>query len=312
MFGDCEKTFYFCGVLIYYYTMLDIKNITFAYRRNSPVLSDFSLKIEKSGVYGLLGKNGTGKSTLLYLIAGLLTPGKGEVVFDGENTRRRLPSTLSDLFIVPEEFDLPGVTLDLYVKLYGSLYPRFDRDAMERYLEMFELPSSLQLGQLSMGQKKKAYISFALACNTKLLLMDEPSNGLDIPGKSAFRRVVSAAAADDDRAILISTHQVRDIDRILDHILIMDNNGIILNASAQEIVERLSFGVTTNPAEAAEALYRLPSLEGTAIVERNIAGVDTNLNLETLFGLATEQPRLVSDIFSEPSSAGKPTIIEDC
>lgn len=296
--------------------MLDIHDITFSYRRGANVLQDFTFQINQGGIYGLLGRNGAGKSTLLYLIAGLLTPKNGHVEFDGHRTRERLPETLSEIFIVPEEFELPSITLERFVELNADLYPRFDKEAMTRYLEMFQLPTSLNLGALSMGQKKKAYMSFALACNTRLLLMDEPSNGLDIPGKSAFRRVIGAAAS-DDRIIIISTHQVRDIDRILDHILIMNNRGIILDASVAEILERLSFRTTSNPAETADALYALPSLEGSAIVERNLDGVDTNLNLETLFGFALEAPDRIQEIFNGEQSGKSASIppippLKDC
>ncbi len=279
--------------------MIDVENVTFAYRRSGYVLRDFSCRIKAGGVYGLLGRNGSGKSTLLYLIAGLLTPGNGRVLFEGENTRERLPSTLSEIFIVPEEFSLPAISLKKYIDLYGSLYPRFSREDMDRYLKLFEMPSDIDLGALSMGQKKKVFMSFALACNTRLLLMDEPSNGLDIPGKSMFRRAVSAAAS-PERAIIISTHQVRDIDRILDHILILDRNRIVLDAPVDDIVDRLDFMMTDDPAEVRTALYAIPSIGGTAIVVRNKTGEpQTEINLETLFGFVLEHPDDVRTIFNE-------------
>lgn len=276
--------------------MLDIRNITFAYRKSGYVLRDFSFKIDKGGVYGLLGKNGSGKSTLLYLISGLLTPGEGEVLFDGVNTRLRKPSTLSDMFIVPEEFSLPPIPLEEYVKLYAPLYHCFSHDEMERYLELFELNRDINLGALSMGQKKKAFMSFALACNTRLLLMDEPSNGLDIPGKSMFRRAI-AATSSEDRVIMISTHQVRDIDKILDHIIILDRNRIVLDAGVSEIVSKLSFGVSNDPIETQDALFSIPSIGGTAIVTPNLYGEETEVNLETLFGFVLQSPDKVKEIF---------------
>lgn len=282
--------------------MVDIQNISFAYRRSGYVLRDFSCRIDSGGVYGLLGRNGSGKSTLLYLIAGLLTPASGQVLFDGSNTRRRLPSTLSDIFIVPEEFNLPKIRLREYIDLYGVLYPRFSRDDMERYLQLFDMPADIDLGALSMGQKKKAFMSFALACNTRLLLMDEPSNGLDIPGKSMFRRAISAAAS-ADRAIIISTHQVRDIDKILDHILILDHNCIALDATVERITECLDFGMTSDPEEAAAALFALPSIGGTAVVTRNLSGEpQTEINLETLFGYVLEHPEQAAAMFAEPTN----------
>ena len=204
--------------------MIEAKNLTFSYsRKKAPVLYDFSITIDRGKISGLLGKNGAGKSTLLYLIAGLLTPQNGEVLFDGINTRRRLPQTLQEIFIVPEEFDLPAIPLLEFVETNAPLYPKFSIDDMTRYLHLFDMTLELNLGALSMGEKKKVYMAFALATNTSLLLMDEPTNGLDIPGKSQFRKFI-AAGMNDDRNIIISTHQVRDIDQLLDHIIIINNN----------------------------------------------------------------------------------------
>ena len=281
--------------------MLAIENITYAYKNSGYVLRDFSFEIRQGGVYGLLGRNGSGKSTLLYLISGLLTPGKGQVSYDGVNTRLRLPSTLSEMFLVPEEFALPAIPLRRFVELYSPFYPRFSHDDLRRYLEVFELDDNVNLGALSMGQKKKAFMSFALACNTRLLLMDEPSNGLDIPGKGMFRRAI-AEAASDERVIIISTHQVRDIDRILDHILILNHSRIALDAKVDEITRRLSFAVTNDVDEARCALFASPSIGGTAIVTRNTTGDETELNLETLFGFVLESPEVTQKIFSEPLS----------
>ena len=172
--------------------MIEVNNISFRYKgtkRN--IFTDFSLKLEANNIYGLLGKNGTGKSTLLYLISGLLRPKTGNVIIDGNEATLRLPDMLKEIFIVPEEFVLPSVTLDTYVKMNEPFYPRFSHNVLESCLKDFDLPLSLKLNELSMGQKKKVYMSFALAAGTQYLLMDEPTNGLDIPSKSQFRRVIA-------------------------------------------------------------------------------------------------------------------------
>ena len=172
--------------------MIEVSNISFKYAgQKDLVFDDFSLTLKQDNIYGLLGKNGTGKSTLLYLISGLLRPKKGSVRFDGVETRLRRPETLSEIFIVPEEFDLPAMSLDAYVKINEPFYPRFSREVLEACLKDFELSTDLKLNALSMGQKKKVFMSFALAAGTKVLLMDEPTNGLDIPSKSQFRKVVA-------------------------------------------------------------------------------------------------------------------------
>lgn len=208
--------------------MLEIKNLTFAYRGTKDVISDLNLEFKEGGIYGLLGKNGTGKSTLLYLIMGLLKPRMGQVLMDGEFTFTRTPKALQDMFIVPEEYDMPNTTLDKYVKALKPFYPNFDEQVLKDCLGVFEMPYDVNLKELSMGQKKKVYISLALAIRTKLLLMDEPTNGLDIPAKSQFRKAL-ARGMNDDQIIIISTHQVRDVEAIIDHVTIINNNQVLMN-----------------------------------------------------------------------------------
>lgn len=279
--------------------MLKFDNVSFSYsRRRGPVIKDFSLDIEPGGVYGLLGKNGVGKSTLLYLMAGALTPSRGEVLYRGVNTRLRLPSTLSDMFIVPEEFVLPSISLRDFVRVNSVFYPDFSSEDMGRHLDVFGMDECVNLGELSMGQKKKALMSFALACNTPLVIMDEPTNGLDIPGKDAFRRFI-AGGMRDDRTFVISTHQVRDMDRMLDHIIIMDDARILLNAGISEIGRRLKFTLTDSPAVISSALYASPSIGGTAVVLPNKDGRETEIDVEMLFNLATERPYIVQSVFSD-------------
>ena len=284
--------------------MFLVEDLTFSYARGREnTLSNFSLSLEKGKVYGLLGKNGAGKSTLLYLMSGLLTPKSGRVLYHGVDVRRRLPLTLQDMFIVPEEFELPSVSLQSYVKLNAPFYPRFSEEDMKHYLALFDLNDKIHLGQLSMGQKKKVFMSFALAANTSLLLMDEPTNGLDIPGKSQFRKMI-AAGMSDERTILISTHQVRDIDRILDHIVIMDNSHVMLDASVADICSRFSFVESDDRSLLSSAIYALPTLQGNLMMLPNEDDADTPINLELLFGAVLEHPERVAEMFhSEKKNA---------
>ena len=284
--------------------MLNIQNLSFRYpRRSQAVLDDFSLKIDNGGIYGLLGPNGAGKSTLLYLISGLLTPKTGEVKFNGVNTRLRRPETLNDIFIVPEELTLPAVKLDSYVKMNAPFYPRFSYEDMQRHLATFEVGdiARYKLSSLSMGQKKKIFMSFALACNTSLLLMDEPTNGLDIPGKAAFRRFI-ASSASDDKIIVISTHQVRDIDRILDHVIIMDEHRLLLNESINAITDRLAFLATADKELIDLALVAQPGIGGAQIVIENDGSLDTEVNLESLFELATTRRDIINALFNRQTA----------
>lgn len=277
--------------------MIKVKNLTYAYSRKKwPVLRDVSLEIQPGKVYGLLGKNGVGKSTLLYLMAGLLTPMKGVVTMDGTDVRRRLPSTLADIFLMPEEVVLPSMKLEEFVKLNAPLYPRFSEEDMARNLEIFDVERDVNLGELSMGQKKKVYMSFALACNTQVLLMDEPTNGLDIPGKEAFRRFV-AGSMNDDRAIVISTHQVRDLEQLLDHIVILDDAKVILDRSIPEIAEKLKFTLTDSPEVIKSALLAVPSVGGVKVVTVNEDGDETEPDVEMLFNLVVNNQGIVQYLF---------------
>ena len=250
--------------------MIRIENMSFIYpkgRRN--IHTNLSLNLEENKIYGLLGKNGTGKSTLLYLIAGLLKPTKGTITMDaisdetGEavnhSTFERHPEVLRETFFVNEEYTLPPLTLDEWSNSLGGFYPTYSEEMFRQCLADFDITGNPKLTTLSMGQQKKIIISFALASGVKYLFMDEPTNGLDIPSKSQFRKVVSSCMS-EERTIIISTHQVHDIEFLLDHIIIIDNDRLLLNA------------------------YQEPTLQGNATMAyRKSTDPETNLNLELLF-----------------------------
>jgi ABC-2 type transport system ATP-binding protein len=268
--------------------MIEVKNVSFKYAgQKNLVFDDFSFTLKENNIYGLLGKNGTGKSTLLYLISGLLRPKKGTVNVDGVDAYKRQPEMLQELFIVPEEFDLPAMSLEQYVKINEPFYPNFSREVLEACLKDFDLTTDLKLNALSMGQKKKVFMSFALAAGTKLLLMDEPTNGLDIPSKSQFRKVV-AQYMSEERTLIISTHQVHDVEALLDHILILNQQQLLLDASVSEIMEKYTFEYRM-PDQMDDALYAEPSLQGNAVIApRKADSAETQVNLELLFNAVNE------------------------
>ncbi|MDE6095450.1 MAG: ABC transporter ATP-binding protein [Muribaculaceae bacterium] len=277
--------------------MLDIHNITYSYgRKKKPVLQNYSLSVAPGTICGLLGRNGAGKSTLLYLVCGLLRPQAGTISYHGMNPWHRQVEFLNDVFIVPEEFYLPNIKLSEFVKTMAPFYPRFSMDDLEKHLSTFEMESGLHLGQLSMGQKKRVFISFALACNTSLLILDEPTNGLDIPGKRLFRKAVLNGMT-DDRTIIISTHQVYDVEKIIDHVVVTDTDGVLLDAGMTDISSRLRFVFTTDGKRAQNALISLDAPGGYNIVEIYDGGEETDVNLETLFELTRENPDLVARVF---------------
>ena len=253
--------------------MIQIKYIDFRYPGSKHlVFRDFSLELKENNIYGLLGKNGTGKSTLLYLISGLLRQQQGTILVDGISAQDRKAEMLKDIFMVPEEFELPNVSLATYVKMNQEFYPNFSQEVLDRCLKDFDLPLSLKLNELSMGQKKKVFMSFALATGTRFLLMDEPTNGLDIPSKSQFRKVI-ANNMTEDRTLIISTHQVHDVESLL-----------LLDASVSDICEKYTFEYR-NPQEMDDTvLYAEPTLQGNAaICKRQEGEQETQMNLELLF-----------------------------
>lgn len=282
--------------------MLKIDNISFGYRRNKSIIRNFNMTLQPGTVCGLLGKNGAGKSTLLYLICGLLKPDSGSIDFKGHNPIKHEVAFLEDVMIVPEEFSLPNMKLADYVRVNAPFYPNFNQSDMNDYLYMFDLDPEAHLGKCSMGQKKKAIISFALACNTSLLILDEPTNGLDISAKRAFRKAV-AKNMTDEKCIIISTHQVLDVEKILDHVCIIDNNGVLLNTSMFEVSKHLSFRVTNDRELIENALMTFDAPGGASIVERATPDNETDVNLEMLFEFVESNRDLVKQIFSDANAA---------
>ncbi len=272
--------------------MIEIQHIDFSYKKSKKkVYKDFTVSIEEGGIYGLLGRNGTGKSTLLYLICGLLNPSKGTCTMDGINTSERRVETLRDIFIVPEEFELPATSLENYVNINKPFYPHFSEDLLYRCLESFNMEKDIKLSELSMGMKKKVFISFALATQTRLLLMDEPTNGLDIPSKSQFRKTL-ALAASENRAIVISTHQVKDLEQLLDQYIIIEKDGLLTEVSAAHLLEKFRFDIRDISETDENELYSRPSYSGKETISLNTTGEDTPINLDLLFNALIEKPEL--------------------
>jgi ABC-2 type transport system ATP-binding protein len=270
--------------------MIQVNKISYNYpakwknysTKDNSVFWKFSLTLEENKIYGLLGKNGVGKSTLLYLLAGLNFPRQGKVLIDGDDITERNPMTMSKIFIVTEEFELPNMSLKKYVKLNRPFYPDFSDEILKKCLNDFEIGDISDLGAISMGTKKKVYMSFALATNAKYLLMDEPTNGLDIESKSLFRKVI-AQNMTDDRTLIISTHQVHDVENIIDHVLILGEKKILLNKSIAELSDEYVFELR-DPDEMGNVIYSENSLQGTSVIARRTPrGTETPVNLLLLY-----------------------------
>ena len=275
--------------------MIKIQDLHFGYRRKK-VFNGLNLNLAPGHIYGLLGKNGTGKSTLLRNIAGLLFPDDGEITVLNHRPADRSPSFLQELFIVPEEFYLPNLSISKFLACNVPFYPKFNMQEFENYLKEFEIPLTNKLQQMSYGQKKKVLISFALACNTSLLLMDEPTNGLDIMSKSQFRKVI-AGAIDENKCIIISTHQVKDLESLIDRITIIDEGRILFDQTIDSISSKLSFRISFDSDEVRRAIYREESVKGSAIITANDEEPEGKLDLEMLYKAVVTNGDAIRSVF---------------
>lgn len=261
--------------------MINVQNLHFSYRKKK-VFSGLDLQLQAGHIYGLLGKNGTGKSTLLRNIAGLLFPDQGAIDVLGHQPGKRKPAFLQEVFLVPEEFHLSDIPLQHLVKYQSPFYPRFSVEQFNKYISEFEIPTDNKLADMSYGQKKKVLISFGLASNASVLLMDEPTNGLDIISKSQFRKVM-AGALDDNKCMVISTHQVKDLESLIDRVTIIDEGRILFDQTIEAISRRLQFSVSFDPEEVKQAIYAEASLRGHSVILKNEGGEEGRLDLELLY-----------------------------
>lgn len=259
--------------------MIEINNLSFSYR-NFLVLKDISTKLEEGRIYGLLGENGVGKTTLLTLLCGLKRCTSGSIVTDGKNPFDRAPSLLQNQYYLPDEVAPVSIIAEDYAKAHGVFWPNYNHEEFLQIMAEFETPAGKKMSQMSAGQLKKTYIAFALACRCKYLFMDEPTNGLDIPSKTMFRSAI-LKHTNEDATIVISTHQVRDLENIIDPIIILDRQEVLLNASIEEITRHLYFdyGTTLHP----ESLYSEQTPGGFVQVYPNLTGEDSKVNIEALF-----------------------------
>ena len=278
--------------------MITIKDLGFSYGEKA-VLKNITMTLEEGKIYGLLGENGVGKTTLLTLLCGLKAVKAGSIDTDGHNPYDREPSLLSEQYYLSDEVAPMNMTALDYAKNYGKFWTGFDIAKFTEIMGVFENNPAQKMTKMSFGQLKKTYIAFALACNTKYLFMDEPTNGLDIPSKAQFRKAVTKYTREDS-VILISTHQVRDLENIIDPIIILDKQDVLLNASTEEISEKLYFDYSTE--KLADALYCEMIPGGNIQVALNTEGKDSKVNIEALFNTVHMHKELIKGLDFSTSS----------
>lgn len=277
--------------------MIELRNMDFAYSKRKKIFDNLSMDIVSGHIYGLLGKNGAGKTTLLKLMTGLRFPQNGTCSVLGINSRKRNPEMLENIYFLPEEIWLPDVRVDGYLKMYANSYPDFDHELFKRCLVEFEINATDKLKNMSFGQRKKVAISFALATKCKILIMDEPTNGLDIPSKGQFRKL-AAEIIGDDRCIILSTHQVRDLESLIDTVLILDESRILLDKTIEQICNKLVFKTLASLEGQNDVLYSEFTPRGYLAVTPNMNGIDSKIDLEILFNMTTQNANLIKQMFN--------------
>ena len=261
--------------------MVDINHLSFGYKRKKTLFSELNLELKEGRIYGLLGKNGSGKTTLLKQIAGILHPESGIVTLNNEIPQKRTPKVLASYYMIPEEFETPGITVKTFLKITAPFYPDFNETNFYEYLKEFDIDTGQKLSKMSYGQKKKFLISFGMAADTPLLITDEPTNGLDIPSKSIFRKLM-ASALTEDKLFVISTHQVKDIEGIIDTVVVLENGKIIFNQALEKISDKLCFKTLKN-IDNENVLYAEKGITGYAAVVKNTGEEASHINTELLF-----------------------------
>jgi ABC-2 type transport system ATP-binding protein len=267
--------------------MVNINQLDFGYKKHNRLFSELNLKLEKGRIYGLLGKNGSGKTTLLKQTAGMLYPDSGSIMLNGESPRNRSTKFLASYYLIPEEFETPGLSIKTYIKINAPFYTHFNEEQFYKYLTEFNTESEGKLSKLSYGQKKKVLIAFGLATNTPVLMSDEPTNGLDIPSKSMFRKIM-ASGLSEERLFIISTHQVKDIEGIIDSVVILENGKIVFNQSLEKVNEKLCFK-SLKSIDNENVLYSEKHLNTYEAIVRKTDEEPSRINLELLFNAVIEE-----------------------
>lgn len=275
---------------------ISVTDLQFDYRRNR-IYESFSLELSKPAIYGLFGRNGSGKSTLLKILSGLLYPTAGSVEVLGFNPSLRRPDFLQQVYIVPEEFHLPSITMMALLKTHAPFYPAFSIPDFNRYVDIFDLPSNRSFSNMSLGQKKKAVIAFALATNTPILLMDEPTNGLDIVGRSQFKSIIGLPEH-AGRTVIISTHQAHDLESLMGHVLFVDNGRIALSASMDALQGALEVGLTDDREIALDSIYYEAFGQQWSYLKRNDGNTNGVVHLELLYKALSNNQNGVLEILS--------------
>lgn len=277
--------------------MLEVKNLDFGYGKQL-LFKQLSISVKPGQIVGLLGLNGAGKTSLLKLIAGALYPQRGEITLFGKPTLHRNPDVLADICFVPEDPWGPALTPEAWLARYGVFRPALNRNLFFTLLEEFQVDRTKLISRMSYGQRKKCALAQAMASGSSLVLLDEPTNGLDIPSKAQFRR--SLAMVDvQETMFIISTHQARDLENVLDPILIIHEGTLLCGFPAAAVNERFS----VRRVEKLDGLPVVYAEQGSLGYQAVLAEPGSGADLEILFTAAIQNP----DTFRQALESGPRT-----
>lgn len=267
--------------------MIQLRNVSYGYHKSGSLFQNMNLEVKEGNIVGLLGKNGAGKSSLLRLITGLLRIQQGDITVLGHPPFDRSPNFLQKVMLIPEEYNLPDKTeMGRYAGSLSMFYPEFEKERFRSLLQNFDLDPSKKFGKCSYGQRKKFLIAFALSTGCRLLLLDEPTNGLDIPSKSLFRKMV-AANLNPEQTVVISTHQVKDVENLIDRVILVDQGRIVIDQDMLAISDRYAFGFSTQQNET--WIYAEKAQGGYHFINELIPGENpTQVNLELFFNAVAQ------------------------
>ena len=274
--------------------MIQIRNLSYRYSKRVEIFNNLNLEFKPGKIYGLLGKNGAGKSTLIKNITGMLFPTSGTCEIFEESPKNRSVNFLKNLFFVPEEYYLPNLSIEDLANIYKDFYPNFDTNQFDGYIKEFKIEKHKRTTELSLGQKKKILIVFALSANTKVLIMDEPTNGLDIPSKILFRNMINDSFK-TDRIVIITSHQVRDLDELIHSFIIMNDGKVLLNNDKAHIAKHLQFQLTDSKQETTDLIYQEKVSNGFASIKENKTDTAGYIDIELLFNAVLTNPSTINN-----------------
>ena len=214
--------------------MLEMNSVTKTFG-TFKALDNLTLTVPQGAVYGLVGPNGAGKSTAIRHLTGVYRPDSGTVQVDGQPVYEN-PAVKSDIGYIPDEiFFFPSATMEDMRRFYKGLYPRFDEDLYRRLYDIFRLPKNGQIRRFSKGMQKQAAFHLALAMRPKVLILDEPVDGLDPVMRRQVMSLILSDVAEYGTTVLISSHNLRELEDVCDHVGIMDHGKMLLEKSLADM-----------------------------------------------------------------------------